>query len=196
MRFDAPDAEHEEILDAEITRNARKQRCIFFRFDFARLDPPIRSRAVEILPELLIELRLIADGIHCRHVRLHAAHHPRVGLLADAASGSFAAEERDPLLEANLRARGGQARQRGGCAGKTGQQVSSCRVGQRCRCHHDFILPPPICGCEGRDFRVKTHYFREPRCSQNRSPGRRRAKSVSAIRSSPSTNPAAIFATT
>jgi hypothetical protein len=27
--------------------------------------------------------------------------------------------------------------------------------------------------------RVKTHYFREPRCSQNRSPGRRRAKSVS-----------------
>ena len=108
-------------------------------FDFAGLDPPIRGGAVEILPELLIELRLIADGIHSRHVGLHAAHHPRVGFLADVASGGFAAEDGDPLLEANLCARGGQPRQRG-YAGKSGQQVSSRKVGQRCRRHHDFIL--------------------------------------------------------
>ena len=137
--FDAPDAKHEGGFDAEIALNARKERCIFFRFDFACLDPPIRGRAVEILPELLIELRLIADGIYTRHVGLHAAHHPRVGLLADTASGSFAAERGDPLLEADLRVRSGQPRLRGGCAGKTGQQVSSCKLGQRSRRHYVYI---------------------------------------------------------
>jgi hypothetical protein len=40
---------------------------------------------------------------------------------------------------------------------------------------------------------ARGHYFREPRCRQNSSEGRRRAKSVWGIRSSPSTNPAAIF---
>src|SRR4029077_4445289 len=44
--------------------------------------------------------------------------------------------------------------------------------------------------------RVKTHYPRELRCGQNRGPGRRKARSVSAIRSSLSTNPAAIFTAT
>ena len=89
-------------------------------FDFAGLDPPIRGGAVEIVPELLIELRLIADGIHSRHVGLHAAHHPRVGFLADVASGGFAAEDGDPLLEANLRVCGGLPGQPGCCASKTG----------------------------------------------------------------------------
>ena len=108
MRIRCPRRRHGGRLDAEITLNARKQRCIFFRFDYARLDSPIRGGPGEILPELLIELRLIADGIHSRHVGLHAAHHPRVGFLADVASGGFATEDGDPLLEANLaRAAGG-----------------------------------------------------------------------------------------
>jgi hypothetical protein len=134
--FDAPDPEHEGRLDAEIALNARQQRCVFFRFGFAGFDPPIGRGAVEILPELLVEHRLIADRVQSCHVGLHAAHHPRIGLLADAAGERLAAEGGDPLLEADLGARGGQPR--GGCAGETGQQVSSRNLRQRYRRHYDL----------------------------------------------------------
>src|SRR5262249_16411318 len=51
-------------------------------------------------------------------------------------------------------------------------------------------------GHSARAHGVKAHYFREPRCGQNRSPGRRKAKSVSAMRSNRLANPGAIFAAT
>jgi hypothetical protein len=101
-RLDAPDAKHERWLDAEIPLNVRKQRRVFFRFGFPGRNSPVGDGAVEILPKLLVELRLVADRGQSRHVGLDATRRPRIRLLADAVGDGFTAEGGDPIVETNV----------------------------------------------------------------------------------------------
>ena len=68
-RFDAPDAEHDRALDAEIPFDAGKQRRKFLGLLLAGDDAPVGDPAVEILPELLVEFGLIADRLKPGGVR-------------------------------------------------------------------------------------------------------------------------------
>src|SRR6516225_4077117 len=63
---------------------------------------------------------------------------------------------------------------------KLSRRVAAAQGGQ----DHKLVVQRP---------RVKTHYFREPHCSQNRSLGRRRAKSVSGSGGEPFDEPGGDF---
>src|SRR5436853_91399 len=55
-RLDAPQAEDDSALDAEILLDPREQRRVGLRALLSGLNAPVGDAAVEILPELLVEL--------------------------------------------------------------------------------------------------------------------------------------------
>ena len=98
-RLDAPDAEHDRGLDAIVALDARKQRRVLFCLRPAGDDAPIGNAAIEILPELLVELGLIAERFKPGRVGPHGAHDARVGFRRDTARQRFGAKPVDPLIE-------------------------------------------------------------------------------------------------
>ena len=103
-QFDAPEPEHHRAVDPIVLLDAGKQRCILLGLFLARGDAPVGDAAVEILPDLFLELGLGAVELKDRGVGLDIAHDPRVGRVRDATRAGPGAERLDPLLEPRLAA--------------------------------------------------------------------------------------------
>ena len=58
--FDAPQRQQCAALDAEIALDPRKYRLVLSQRLLASDDPPVRDAAVDVLPDLFAELRLVA----------------------------------------------------------------------------------------------------------------------------------------
>ncbi len=114
-------------VDAVVALDARQQRGVLARALLAGLDAPVGDAPVEVLPELLVELRLRpVEGID-RGVGLQSRHHPPVGRLRNAAGERARPERLHPLRkwlarDLGLRAAANQGR-RG--SGAEQQQVAS-----------------------------------------------------------------------
>ncbi len=83
--LDTPQAEQEHAVDADIFFDARQQRGVLLGLFPALGQAPIGDAAVEILPDLFLELRLVADLLEHAGVRLQPCHHPRIGGVRNAA---------------------------------------------------------------------------------------------------------------
>ena len=73
--FDAPQRQQRAALDAEILFDPRKQRFILPQRFLAGDDAPVRDAAIDVLPDLLVEFRLLLHLLEHGHVRLDVAHH-------------------------------------------------------------------------------------------------------------------------
>ena len=71
--LDAPQTEDDGALDAEILLDAREQRRVSPGAFLPGLDAPVGDTAIEVLPELLVELGLAADFGEDGGVGLQAA---------------------------------------------------------------------------------------------------------------------------
>jgi hypothetical protein len=117
-RLHAPQRQHDVAVDAVIVFNAGQQRGMLLRPRLAGDDPPVRNAAVEVLPQLFVELRLGSDLPIDRRVGLDRQD-PRIGRLRNPARQRPRAERVAPLLERAMRAlRCGRARQGRGGAGQ------------------------------------------------------------------------------
>src|SRR5439155_308987 len=137
-RLDAPQAEDDAALDTEILLDACEQRRVGFRALPSGLDPPIGDTAIEVLPELLIELGLTADFGEHRGVGLQPAHHPRVSRVGNPFCECAGAKSLDPLgkrLRGDLRESGRAERERRATAERSPEQMPTGKV-------HSFALPP------------------------------------------------------
>ena len=85
--------------------------AIFLRLLLPGLDAPVGDAAIEVLPELLVEFRLVAQLLVDAGVGLEAAHDARIGRGRDALGERARAEAFDPLRE--RRAGGLRERRRG-----------------------------------------------------------------------------------
>jgi hypothetical protein len=103
--LDPPHAEHERRLDTKIFFDAGEERRVLLGLLLAGRDLPVGGGAIEILPELLIELRLIMDRLQPGGVRLNPAHDARVRIVRDAVRDGLRAKRLDPPIERRFRAR-------------------------------------------------------------------------------------------
>ncbi len=78
-RLHAPQTEHDITVDAILNPDALQERTVVARAFLPGLDPPLGDAAVEVLPKLLVELRLGAVEDVDRSVGLEAGHHPIIG---------------------------------------------------------------------------------------------------------------------
>ena len=98
--FDAPEREQRAALDAEILLDAIEQRRIPLQCHLAVDDAPVGNATVDVLPDLLGELGLIADLLEHAHVRLDVAHRPVPGCFRNAFGECAVAKAVAPLVEA------------------------------------------------------------------------------------------------
>ena len=101
---------------------------VVLRALLAGLDAPVGDAAVDVLPELLVELGLAADFREYGRVGLQAAHHARVGRVGNALRERTRAECLDPLrerLRGDLREGGCAERKRGRAAEGGFEQISA-----------------------------------------------------------------------
>ena len=96
-RLDAPESEDDAAFDAEVLLDAREQRCVSLGAILPSLDAPVGDAAIDVLPELLVELGLATDLCEDAGVGLQAAHHTRIGRVRNAARKRTWAEGLDPL---------------------------------------------------------------------------------------------------
>ena len=123
-----------------------EQRRVLLRALAAGHDAPFRDAAIEILPELFLELGLRALQREHAHVGLEPAHDPIVGRAGNSARQRFRAKRGHPLLE-RLR---GTLRQQFGTAGRVRRTTRTlpCSRRRRFNLESDFeIMPDPI-GCD------------------------------------------------
>ena len=97
--LDAPHAEHETRLDSEIAFDVGKQLRVLLRLLPAGCDLPVRSCAIEILPELDGKFGPGAADFKTGRVGLYRAHDARVDLIRDAVRERLGAKRGDPLIE-------------------------------------------------------------------------------------------------
>jgi hypothetical protein len=129
-RLDAPQPEDHGAPDAKILLDAREQGAEFPQAFLAGLDAPVGDTAVDVLPELLVELRLAAHLLEDGQVRLQVAEHPIKGRVGNALGGRACPQAREPGLEGLrclLRVRDTAERERGG-ARSEGEQVSAREI--------------------------------------------------------------------
>ena len=111
-RFDAPQRQQGAALDTEILFDAREQRLVFLQRLLAGDDAPVRGAAVDVLPDLLVEFRLLLHLPEHAHVGLDAAHHPGPGRIGNALGQRACAKTVAPCVEAGRG--GGECRERAG----------------------------------------------------------------------------------
>ena len=98
--LDAPQRQQRAALDAKILLDPREQRLVFFQRFLAGDDAPVGDAAIDVLPDLLVELGLLLHLLEHGHVRFDAAHHARIGRLRDALRQRPRAKTVAPLIEA------------------------------------------------------------------------------------------------
>ena len=96
----APQRQQRAALDAKILFDPREQRLVLPQRLLAIDDAPVGDAAVDVLPDLLVELRLPLHLFEHGHVRLDAAHHAGVGRIRDAFGQRAGAKRVAPLVEA------------------------------------------------------------------------------------------------
>src|SRR5205823_6838890 len=82
--FDTPQRQQRAAFDAVILFDARKQGFILLQRFLAGDDAPVRYPAVDVLPDLLVEFRLVAHLLEHRHIGLDAAHYTAPGRIRHA----------------------------------------------------------------------------------------------------------------
>ena len=110
--FNAPQRQQRAALDAKILLDPGEQRLVLPQRFAAVDDAPVRGAAVDVLPDLLVEFRLLLHLPEHAHVGLDAAHHPGPGRIRNAFCQRAGAKIVAPLVEAG-RGRG-ERRQRSG----------------------------------------------------------------------------------
>ena len=78
-RLDSPEAEHDRGRDPEFLLDPRQERRVLLQHLLAGDDAPVGDATVEVLPELLTELRLVAKLVEHTHVGLEPVRHAGVG---------------------------------------------------------------------------------------------------------------------
>ena len=136
--FDAPQRQQRAALDPKILFDPRKQRLVLLQRFLAGDDAPVRDAAIDVLPDLLVELRLLLHLLEHGHIRLDAAHHAGPGRVRNALRQCARAKAVAPLIEAG-RCRG-KCRERmreQGAGTEAGSQQRPARRGfQRIRMFH------------------------------------------------------------
>ena len=140
--LDAPQRQQRAALDAKILFDPRKQRLVLPERFLARDDAPVRGAAIDVLPDLLVELRLLLHLPEHGHVGLDAAHHPGPGRIRNALGQGARAKAVAPGVEAGRRQ--GERRLRrgeqGGCADTGLQHGAAGRRLKRIEPGHGRIL--------------------------------------------------------
>jgi hypothetical protein len=146
--FDTPKSQQRAALDAEILFYPRKQRLVLLQRLLAGHDAPFGDAAIDVLPKLLVELRLVAQFLEHGHVRLDATHHARPGRFRNSLGDCALAKRLAPLLETGRGGgKGGKGvrEQNAGTDASLEQRAARCRVG-KVGLLHLLILAD----CEGR----------------------------------------------
>ena len=108
--FDAPQREQRAALDAEILFDPRKQRLVLLQGFLAGDDAPVGDAAIDVLPDLFVEFRLVPHLPEHGHVRLDMPHRAVPGRLRNALCQRTGAKIIAPLVEAGRG--GGKGRDR------------------------------------------------------------------------------------
>ena len=152
--FDTPQRQQRAALDAEILLDPRKQRLVLLQRFLAGDDAPVRDAAIDVLPDLLVEFRLLLHLLEHGHVRLDAAHHAGPGRVRDALGQRPRAKAVAPLIEAGRGGgeRGEGMREQGAGAEAGSQQGAARRRVQRIRLFHraSLAILLQICGNFGQ----------------------------------------------
>ncbi len=126
--FDAPQRQQRAALDAVIPFDPREQRLVFPQRFLAGGDAPVGDAAIDVLPGLLAELRLVPHLIEYGDVRLDAAHDAVPGRLGNAFCQRVRAEAVPPLVEAGRsRCERAQRRREQDSGRKAGSQQGAAR---------------------------------------------------------------------
>ena len=110
--FNAPQRQQRAALDAKILLDPREQRLVLLQRFAAVDDAPVRGAAIDVLPDLLVEFRLLLHLPEHAHVGLDAAHHPGPGRVRNAFCQCARAKIVAPCVEAG-RCRGKRSQWRG-----------------------------------------------------------------------------------
>src|SRR5207253_3077035 len=89
----------------KILLDAREQRLVLLQGFTAVDDAPVRDAAVDVLPDLLVEFRLLLHLPEYAHVGLDAAHHPGPGRIRNTFCKGARAKIVAPRVEAGWRRR-------------------------------------------------------------------------------------------
>ena len=135
--LDAPQRQQRAALDAKILLDPREQRLVLPQRFLAGGDAPVRGAAIDVLPDLLVEFRLLLHLPEHGHVGLDAAHHAGVGRIRNALCQRAGAKIVAPLVEAG---RGGGERGDG-----TGEQGAGAEAGLQQRRGGSAILRESGC---------------------------------------------------
>ena len=141
--LDAPQRQQRAALDAKILFDPGEQRVVLAQRFLAGGDAPVRGAAVDVLPDLLVEFRLLRHLLEHGHVGLDAAHHAGVGRVRNALCQGAGAKTVAPLVEAGRRSgkrREGMREQGAGAEGRS-QQRAAGRGNKRIRMFHRDSLP-------------------------------------------------------
>src|ERR1700748_2254881 len=113
----------------------REQRLVLSQRLLAGDDAPVRNAAVDVLPDLFVEFRLVAHLLEHGHVRRDVGHRAVPGRLRNAFCQRAAAEMLTPLIEAGRRGEGrdrlreqGRGREAGSQYRAAGQGVPGIRL--------------------------------------------------------------------
>ena len=150
--FDAPQRQQRAALDAVVLFDPRKQRLVFSQRFLAGDDTPFRDAAIDVLPNLLVELRLISQLIEHGHVRFDAAHHPRPGRLRNSLGERVRAKGIAPVVEAGRRdSKGGERmREQDGRTDARSEKRAARHEAQGGRSfHRNNVAGPPRRGQSG-----------------------------------------------
>ena len=128
--LDAPQRQQRAALDAEILLDPREQRLVLPQRFLAGDDAPVGDAAIDVLPDLLVELRLLLHLLEHGHVRLDAAHHAGPGRVRDAFCQCAGAKTRRAIGRSRA---GRRPTPRSGCASRAAaarpDRSSARRVG-------------------------------------------------------------------
>ena len=138
----APQREQRAALDAKFPFDPDKQRFVLPQRLLAGDDAPVRDAAIDVLPDLLVKLRLLLHLPEHGDVRLDAAHHARPRRLRNAFCERAASKIVAPSIEARrcCGQRGQRTREQGAGAKAVLQQRAPCRFVQRINSRHAGIV--------------------------------------------------------
>src|SRR3954453_2000261 len=119
----SPERQQRASLDAIILFDAREQRLVLPQRFLARNHTPVRYPAIDVLPDLFVELRLVTHLLEHGHVRLDPAHHASPGCVRNALGQCSGAEIVAPLFEAGrCGGKGDRGMREKGAGRQTGSQ--------------------------------------------------------------------------
>ena len=140
--FDAPQRQQRAALDAEFLFDPCKQRFVFLQRLLAGDDAPVRDAAIDVLPDLFVEFRLVPHLLEHGHVGFDAAHHACISRVRNALRQRARTKAITPLVEARgcRGKRGiGMGEQGGGTNARTQQRAAHGHV-RRIKLFHQGIL--------------------------------------------------------